>query len=1273
MVDVEELDQEEYNYAFAPSSEEEEDRALITFGKDNVFLFQEGQKVIDLILDSGCTNHIFKDKGSFIRFVKRKTIKVIRVANKDEKSNIHVTHQGDVVLRNKYTGKMIRINNVLYSEQLPENLLSLSQLRKSLLFFIDGNTVFIIDRKTRELVLKAEFDGKFWRLNLDLVSRNNYEKFKNSKESKIFAYTNFDTLVNETGGSSRLENTGIVVGIGGSKRVLNEIDFDHDSDSKVLSKIDFDQNAGFPQEKRVRLSFDQDEDDTGINKQDLIQIDLDRTRKYKESEAILWHLRLNHASKSYLELAAKIIPDLKGIKFTDEIENCLDCKLGKAKRKPFKEKRKRATKALEIIHSDTMGKISPPAFKSGAEYIITFMDDYSRFALGYLMNSKTEAHIALKDFLLKVRNLVNEKNISKTTTIHRCNLRQEHKCKAGILHTDNGTEYKTSEMKRLLNEEKILWDPTFPYHPQHVGCSERLNLDIEQKVRTLILSAKMPESFWIYALEYIMYVRNRSPHSSINYQTPYKMVTGKDPKLRHIRRFGCVASVLINKKQNKFTPTGRPCFLIEVTDQGYKFLNTENFTVVPSKHASFIESKTYGDFKGKLKNISLETVEKEFSIQDPFKCNCPMNEGSPNNVINTNINNIENIEINEDTNDDENSQTEQTILRIEDNKQDEINDDNEQDETNDDNEQDESNNELVDCQELKVGDAFVLFMKAKHYEIFEPETYKQAVNCKDSKYWIDSMNDELTSLEKCKTWKIVPRNSIPSNASIVTPRWLFKVKNEAGNKIRRKSRIVARGFADTNVYDIDETYAPVAGLTDIKFLLAAANKFELPIHHLDVKTAFLNGKLDKKVYMKIPQGLKEYLNKQEAFEQEYILELEKSIYGLKVSPKRWNVRFDKAMKKMRFSSYPFQPCLYIWRNGTKFAIVLVYVDDIMMISNDELKMKEIKNKMKNEFETNDLGDVQKFLGMEIYRDTSKKLIILHQQSLTNKILHKFGMNDKVRNVSTPMLTNDAERKQELKENTDKYFNRIKVPYRQAIGSLLYLANCTRPDITYAVNVLSRRQENFDEQDWISVKRILRYLKGTIAYGIRFEGKEDGILCYPDASLGLNDREGKSTTGYAILLFGDIICWRTQKQRQVALSSAEAEFVAMSAACKDLANIREKTRAILRIDKTPLLLEDNRAAIKLAKTEESQTLRHLVNLYYHFVRAEVKSKHVNIEWICSQEQLGDFFTKALPRPQFEKFRDMIMIDLSLFQNTGTKRRLLDNDNNTTGNSKERKNN
>jgi len=166
---------------------------------------------------------------------------------------------------------------------------------------------------------------------------------------------------------------------------------------------------------------------------------------------------------------------------------------------------------------------------------------------------------------------------------------------------------------------------------------------------------------------------------------------------------------------------------------------------------------------------------------------------------------------------------------------------------------------------------------------------------------------------------------------------------------------------------LDELYAPVATGINIKYMIAIANKFNMEITHFDVKTAFLNGDLEKPVYMKPPQGLKEWLKAGGNFDKENILKLEKSIYGLKVSSKCWYIKFDKVMKGMRFRNYLFNPYIYYWRSGNSFAIILVYVDDILAATNDVSKLNEIKEKLNEKFETNDLGEVQKFLGMDIFR------------------------------------------------------------------------------------------------------------------------------------------------------------------------------------------------------------------------------------------------------------------------------------------------------------------
>jgi hypothetical protein len=192
-----------------------------------------------------------------------------------------------------------------------------------------------------------------------------------------------------------------------------------------------------------------------------------------------------------------------------------------------------------------------------------------------------------------------------------------------------------------------------------------------------------------------------------------------------------------------------------------------------------------------------------------------------------------------------------------------------------------------------------------------------------------------------------------------------------------------------------------------------------------------------------------------------------------------------------------------------------------------------------------------------------------------------------------------------------------------------------------VNLLSRKQENFDQDDWLKIKRIFRYLQGTINLGLRYRSEGENLECYADASLGVSDESGKSTSGLLIKVFNDVIYWRTKKQSHIALSSAEAEFIAMSLACKELVGVWEMCRKLIKVDMTPILFEDNSSAIKIAKSDESQALKHIVKLCYHYVRLEVKNKNVIVRWISTHDQIADMFTKALGKEKFEKFRNCIL--------------------------------
>lgn len=201
-----------------------------------------------------------------------------------------------------------------------------------------------------------------------------------------------------------------------------------------------------------------------------------------------------------------------------------------------------------------------------------------------------------------------------------------------------------------------------------------------------------------------------------------------------------------------------------------------------------------------------------------------------------------------------------------------------------------------------------------------------------------------------------------------------------------------------------------------------------------------------------------------------------------------------------------------------------------------------------------------------------------------------------------------------------------------VGSLIFLANGSRPDITHSVNIILRAQANPEKSDWEAAYRVLHYLKGTADFGLLYKGIGDNITCYSDASLGSNDPNARSTTGYLVYLYGDLVSWQTKKQTQLALSSAEAEYIAASQACRQIVSVKSLMKFISSFSNIPILYEDNKATIHLAETLEQKALKHIVHLCFHHIRFEVVNRNVQIEWVASKENPADLFTKSLAQPQ-----------------------------------------
>lgn len=490
------------------------------------------------------------------------------------------------------------------------------------------------------------------------------------------------------------------------------------------------------------------------------------------------------------------------------------------------------------------------------------------------------------------------------------------------------------------------------------------------------------------------------------------------------------------------------------------------------------------------------------------------------------------------------------------------------------------------------------------------------------------MDEEIASLKKNKTWTIV-KPGVSQNA--IDNRWVFKLKRTPDGEIDRfKARLVAKGYSQKAGVDYHETFSPVVKFDSIRIILALAASRRMVLKQFDIKTAFLNGKLNETIFMKQPEG---YENG-----TENICKLERSLYGLKQASKCWHERFTNSLKKFNLQPTKSDPCVFTNNQNPSTLILAIYIDDGLVAATDSQDVNALLAELKKEFEVT-TGDLNLFLGFQIERRQDGS-IFLHQTGYAKKILERFHATES-NPVSIPM---DKHQELSVAAHGKQESTGVRAPYREAVGSLMYLAIGTRPDIAYALSTVSQYLESPDKIHWNAVKRILKYLRGTVDFGLTFEANPRlKIQAYSDADYAGDVETRKSTSGGVFKLGGSTISWFSQKQRTVALSTTESEFIAAAEAIKELIWLR---RLITEITKQeivkPKLFIDNESAIKLLKNPEFHKRSKHIDVKYHFARDNVKKGLLELEHVPTKEQQADIFTKPLLKEQFCYLRGLLNI-------------------------------
>ncbi|GKV30743.1 hypothetical protein SLEP1_g39523 [Rubroshorea leprosula] len=490
--------------------------------------------------------------------------------------------------------------------------------------------------------------------------------------------------------------------------------------------------------------------------------------------------------------------------------------------------------------------------------------------------------------------------------------------------------------------------------------------------------------------------------------------------------------------------------------------------------------------------------------------------------------------------------------------------------------------------------------------------------------WRQAMSEEFSALVRQGTWELVP--SHPSQ-HVLGCKWVFRLKRGKDGSIKRyKARLVAKGFHQRPGSDYFNTFSPVIKPTTIHTVLSLAVSRGWSIQQLDVNNAFLHGHIDEVLYMQQPTGFVDHNF------PSHVCRLRKSLYGLKQAPRAWFRALKDFLLAQGFFHSKSDNSLFIYHKGSTWIYFLVYVDDIIVTGNDSAPVQSIMQVMSATFSLKDLGPLSFFLGIEAI--STKDGLFLSQQRYILDLLQKTGMAD-AKPVSSPLASTSV-----LQLSTGTPLS-DGTNYRKIVGSLQYLS-LTWPDLSFAVSRLSQFMHRPTDSHWQAVKRVLRYLRGSVSHGLLLRPQPTlSLHAFSDADWAGDRDTYTSTTGYLVFLGSNPLSWRAAKQQAVARSSTEAEYRALATAASEVVWIQHLLSELgVSSSIPPAILCDNIGATYLSSNLVFHSWMKHIAIDLHFVRELVDRKVLHVSHISSHDQLADALTKALPSLRFRSLRSKI---------------------------------
>ncbi|CAL1373295.1 unnamed protein product [Linum trigynum] len=913
----------------------------------------------------------------------------------------------------------------------------------------------------------------------------------------------------------------------------------------------------------------------------------------------LWHCRLGHPNSA--RLLTMFRQNLLPGKFEHSVgsqSDCVSCIEAKASQNSFESSETVYAESFDLIHTDLWGP-SPVTSRMGYRYFALFVDHKTRYTWIYFLRRKLELCSLVKEFVQLIKT-----QFGKTIK---------------TIRSDTGGEFIKQELLDFYKSEGILTQLSCPGVSQQNGLVERKHRHVLDLTRALLFHSHVPSGYWVEAVHTFIYLINRQITPTLGQISPYQMLFDRPPDYSRLRVFGCTCFVLLPRaERHKLSPKTVRCVFVGYSEKhkGYCCYDPIGKRMRIAYHVLFLEHVMYYSLSSQDKQSHAASLEFLKFVPDLVELSLSSEHGSqggnltpddnvtlhdtshtPSTPAGTSVSTSSSSSSSHEgeSSSPANSGTGTSLMgsnssssgssssRLSTNEEDGAADEIEISSG----EGDDQNHGVVVPRRSSRSTLGQPPLRLHDYvgyattPIFIPTTYAQAVGHPE---WEKAMQEESNALDANHTWELVPRTP---EMSVISSKWVYNIKMNPDDTIERfKARVVARGFLQEYGIDYNETFAPVVKMQTVRCVFAVAAMRNWPLFQLDVKNAFLHGDLKEVIYMERPPGY----TKGSA---DMVCKLVRSLYGLKQAPRAWFEKFHGVIVQLGFEQSQNDPSLFVRNTVDGIVVLLIYVDDMIITGSDSEGIQELKRSLHGAFKLKDLGNVSYFLGLEVQR--SSQGVFVSQKKYMADLLETAHYTD-CKPCTTPMeqnlkLTRDSG---DLMEDQSLY--------RSLVGSLIYLTH-TRPDISYAVQVVSQFLGVARSQHLDAVHRILRYLKHTQEVGLFFPSTGEEVLeAFADADYAGCPDTRKSTSGWCVRVGRSLVSWRCKKQDRVSKSSTEAEYRSMSDVSSELVWLQRLLKELGVNCKVPMqLYGDNTSAIQIALNPVLHDRTKHIEVHVHYIR------------------------------------------------------------------------